>query len=241
MNDNSVGSSFYHSLNARAQRRFSHGVSMIGSFMWSKMIDQTTWLNATDLSPEHRISPFFRPMRFSVASTYDIPVGRGKSVNVQNRFLNAVVGGWLIAGGVGITPMMSTVRSLTDRCWPGEIYLMFSVRALSDIAFRDELDYLQARFPNLHVRVTLTGDPDCVWAGARGKIIVAGGRKPAHKPTYAVQQKNHSITSSASNWIELGTSIPSARAVCTLMTNSNLVDCTTGRSAGFSPLRMRPV
>lgn len=76
----------------------------------------------------------------------------------------------LIAGGVGITPMMSTVRSLTDRCWPGEIYLMFSVRALSDIAFRDELDYLQARFPNLHVRVTLTGDPDCVWAGARGQI-----------------------------------------------------------------------
>jgi hypothetical protein len=26
-----------------------------------------------------------------------------------------------------------------------------------------------------------------------------------------------------------------------LMTNSNLVDCTTGRSAGFAPLRMRPV
>jgi ferredoxin-NADP reductase/DMSO/TMAO reductase YedYZ heme-binding membrane subunit len=76
----------------------------------------------------------------------------------------------LIAGGVGITPMMSTVRYLTDRCWPGEIYLMFSVRALSDIVFRDELDYLQARFPNLHVRVTLTGDPDCAWDGARGQI-----------------------------------------------------------------------
>src|SRR5262249_41351228 len=43
----------------------------------------------------------------------------------------------------------------------------------------------------------------------------------------------HSITSSASNWIELGTSRPSALAVCTLMTNSNLVDCRTGRSAGF--------
>jgi ferredoxin-NADP reductase/DMSO/TMAO reductase YedYZ heme-binding membrane subunit len=76
----------------------------------------------------------------------------------------------LIAGGVGITPMMSTVRSLTDRCWPGEIYLMFSVRALADIAFRAELDYLQARFPNLHVRVTLTGDPECAWDGARGQI-----------------------------------------------------------------------
>src|SRR5262249_30088616 len=52
---------------------------------------------------------------------------------------------------------------------------------------------------------------------------------------------HHSITSSASNWIELGTSRPSALAVCRLMTNSNLVDCSTGRSAGFAPLRICPV
>jgi hypothetical protein len=33
---------------------------------------------------------------------------------------------------------------------------------------------------------------------------------------------------------------PSILAVWALMTNSNLVDCTTGKSAGFAPLRMRP-
>jgi hypothetical protein len=38
-----------------------------------------------------------------------------------------------------------------------------------------------------------------------------------------------------------GTSMPSARAVCRLMMNSNLVDCSTGRSAGLAPLRMLPV
>src|SRR5207248_6317060 len=52
---------------------------------------------------------------------------------------------------------------------------------------------------------------------------------------------DHSITSSASNCNELGTSMPSALAVCRLMTNSNLVDCKTGRSAGFAPLRIWPV
>jgi hypothetical protein len=52
---------------------------------------------------------------------------------------------------------------------------------------------------------------------------------------------HHSITSSASNWIELGTSMPSALAVCMLITNSNLVDCKTGRSAGLAPLRIWPV
>jgi ferredoxin-NADP reductase/DMSO/TMAO reductase YedYZ heme-binding membrane subunit len=79
----------------------------------------------------------------------------------------------LIAGGVGITPMMSTVRSLTDRCWPGEIYLVFSVRTRRDLAFRDELAYLQARFPNLRVLVTLTSDPEPGWDGARGQISKA--------------------------------------------------------------------
>jgi hypothetical protein len=98
MNDNSVGSSHYNSLNFSARRRFSHGVTLIGTFMYSKMIDATSWLNESDPTPERRISPFFRPMRVSLATTYDVPVGRGKFVNVQNRFLNAVVGGWLVAG-----------------------------------------------------------------------------------------------------------------------------------------------
>ena len=34
---------------------------------------------------------------------------------------------------------------------------------------------------------------------------------------------------------------PNALAVLRLITNSNLIDCMTGRSAGFSPLRIRPV
>ena len=38
-----------------------------------------------------------------------------------------------------------------------------------------------------------------------------------------------------------GISRPSARAVARLMTNSNLLDCTTGRSAGLAPLRILPV
>ena len=51
----------------------------------------------------------------------------------------------------------------------------------------------------------------------------------------------HSITSSASATKFGGMLRPSALAVFILMTNSNLVGCITGRSAGFSPLRMRPV
>jgi ferredoxin-NADP reductase/DMSO/TMAO reductase YedYZ heme-binding membrane subunit len=76
----------------------------------------------------------------------------------------------LIAGGVGITPMMSIVRSLTDRCWTGDLYLLFSVRRRADIIFEAELSYLQQRFPNLHVLITLSQEPDPAWSGARGHL-----------------------------------------------------------------------
>src|SRR5262249_4529796 len=51
----------------------------------------------------------------------------------------------------------------------------------------------------------------------------------------------HSITSSAPADMPIGTSRPSAFAVFKLITKSNLVVCITGSSAGFSPLRTRPV
>lgn len=76
----------------------------------------------------------------------------------------------LVAGGIGITPMMSVIRSLTDRNWRGELYLVFSVRQVKDIVFRDELRELQARNPNLEVCITVSQDPDTAWDGPRGNI-----------------------------------------------------------------------
>jgi hypothetical protein len=50
----------------------------------------------------------------------------------------------------------------------------------------------------------------------------------------------HSMTSSARIKIEAGTVNPSALAVLRLMNISNLVGCTTGKSAGFAPLSILP-
>src|SRR5262249_62043848 len=52
---------------------------------------------------------------------------------------------------------------------------------------------------------------------------------------------SHSITSSARARSVGGISRPSILAVSALMTSSNLLACTTGRSAGLAPLRRRPV
>lgn len=61
----------------------------------------------------------------------------------------------LIAGGVGVTPMMSVIRYLTDRSWKGDIFFFFSVRDEASIIFREEILYLQKRHPNLHVHIIM--------------------------------------------------------------------------------------
>jgi ferredoxin-NADP reductase len=76
----------------------------------------------------------------------------------------------MIAGGVGITPLMAKIRYLTDIGWTGDIYLVFSVKTERDIIFRDELDYLRSRFPNLHVTVTLTRAQESSGGWERGRI-----------------------------------------------------------------------
>src|SRR3954469_25401625 len=53
--------------------------------------------------------------------------------------------------------------------------------------------------------------------------------------------RTHSITSSARPSKFSGTLMPRAFAVLRLTINSTFVDCWTGKSAGLSPLRMRPV
>jgi ferredoxin-NADP reductase/DMSO/TMAO reductase YedYZ heme-binding membrane subunit len=76
----------------------------------------------------------------------------------------------LIGGGVGLTPLMSKIRFLTDRAWDGVIYLIYSARTVDDLIFREELDYLAKRHPNLHVCHTLSQNADDHWNGEEGHI-----------------------------------------------------------------------
>lgn len=76
----------------------------------------------------------------------------------------------LIGGGVGITPLMTVIRYLTDRAWPGEIVLIYSCRTSNLFIFREELEFLQHRHANLKVVATMTRDPGTDWMGLQGHI-----------------------------------------------------------------------
>ena len=76
----------------------------------------------------------------------------------------------LIGGGVGITPLMSVARYLTDTQWSGEVRMLLSFRKHSDYIFRQELASLQARNPRLKVMATMSDSQEEPWTGLTRRI-----------------------------------------------------------------------
>ena len=76
----------------------------------------------------------------------------------------------LIAGGVGVTPMMSVVRYLTGRSWSGDIFFFYAVRGQADVIFQEELEYLGRRYPNLHLVIVAGQVESSEWPHATGRI-----------------------------------------------------------------------
>ena len=79
----------------------------------------------------------------------------------------------MIAGGVGITPMMSTLRHLTESAWQHPVTLIYAIQTLAEVIFRDELAAIAKRHPNfrLHLLPTVVDDPS--WIGPHGYLTPA--------------------------------------------------------------------
>ncbi len=94
----------------------------------------------------------------------DGPVGK---FVFSDKVENSVV---LISGGVGITPMMSISRFLTEQSWPGDIYFIFTCQTPADIIFATQLHELERRNPKFHLAITISKPEGTDWKGARGRI-----------------------------------------------------------------------
>ena len=101
----------YNSLSLKVTKRFSQGMSIISSYTWSKSIDDSSGIrvqgydslfpqNSYCIQCERGLSAFNVPQRLVASVLYELPVGKGKALNINNGFLNAVVGGWQ-TGGTG--------------------------------------------------------------------------------------------------------------------------------------------
>jgi predicted ferric reductase len=88
----------------------------------------------------------------------------------------------LIAGGIGVTPMMSMIRTLADRSDERPVILFYGGRDWESITFREELEALKARL-NLTI-VYVLADPPSGWTGEQG-FITAEMFKRHLPPPYA--------------------------------------------------------
>ena len=76
-----------------------------------------------------------------------------------------------VAGGVGITPLMSMLRAMRDRCEPRQVTLIYASRGgLEDIIFSQELIAMEAgAYPLLKVIYVLSQPPPW-WTGETGRV-----------------------------------------------------------------------
>ena len=98
MINNPAGAGYYQSLNVRVQKRYGNGLIFINNFIWDRMEDRLAYLNPSDPAPEKRLSSDSRPLRNVMTATYQLPIGRGRKVNLQRWWLDSLVGGWQASG-----------------------------------------------------------------------------------------------------------------------------------------------
>jgi hypothetical protein len=90
-----VGQAKYNSLQVKANRRFSGGLTLFGFVTWSK-----SFTMALDQYPGNRLWQLDAQPAFamSVSWAWDLPFGKGKAFNINSRFANAIASGWKING-----------------------------------------------------------------------------------------------------------------------------------------------
>jgi hypothetical protein len=132
-NDPPWANSIYHALQVRLEKRFSKGLQLLGTYVFSKSIDDssvacgcTTFLGGTTSlqDPNRRylersVSQYDIPHVFQVSYVYQLPFGRGKQFGGSwNGFVDAVLGGWQTNGlwrfdnGMPVSLSLSTSRAL---------------------------------------------------------------------------------------------------------------------------------
>ena len=110
------GNSSYNSLNVKLEKRFSRGLNLLGTYTWSKFLE--------DVPPGSEISSaagggqqsyYARHLdkglsgndirhRLTTSFVYELPVGKDKPLAIHNAVLNRIAGGWSLG-------LISEIRS----------------------------------------------------------------------------------------------------------------------------------
>src|SRR6202011_4826049 len=172
----------------------------------------------------HRLRLLTFPMRTIPLTRHSRPVTRYPSFR-RDPFARDVL---LDPGGTAM-PRMTALHMLRST--------ISTVSAPASSSFRGSITHPTQPLCTLRVRRRRRLTQHSLPGGLLG--LTWAGLTPADRASFAGAFA-YSITSSATESSAGGTVRPSILAVSALMTSSNLLACTTGRSAGLAPLRVRP-
>ncbi len=89
------GTSDYNSLSLQFVKRFTAGLSVNGSYTFSREHQRTQYLNPQDTDLTDIVSPTERPHRFTLSSIYELPFGKNRKFgNNWHPVADAILGGW---------------------------------------------------------------------------------------------------------------------------------------------------
>jgi hypothetical protein len=100
-----IGNSNYNALQVKVEKHASHGLYLLSAFTYSKAINDLPEIccaapfaqNSYDLAAERGLADFNQKLRWVLSFDYEIPFG-GSHSHLDNRVMNAVLGGWHVGG-----------------------------------------------------------------------------------------------------------------------------------------------
>ena len=105
-NQVNAGMSDYNALQAKIEKRMSHGYNLLATYTWSHSIDDVDTplgsnndtgdvnYNLVPLSHDYSQSPWDTRQRFTFNGLYELPFGRGRQFLNDNKIADATLGGW---------------------------------------------------------------------------------------------------------------------------------------------------
>ncbi|MGI8989447.1 MAG: carboxypeptidase regulatory-like domain-containing protein [Bryobacteraceae bacterium] len=133
---NSYGNSIYHALQAKLERRFTRGFSLLVSYTYSKLIDDVLPSTANlgfagesfslgniqdyyNRRTERAVASFDTPHFLAINGNWELPFGNGKALLNRHGWVDALAGGWQLNGiatmhsgaPLGLTTVTNTARN----------------------------------------------------------------------------------------------------------------------------------
>lgn len=120
----SDASNNFHSMQLKAEKRFSQGMSILTHYTWSRAFNYTNTYYNIDAKEAYGPNDNHRSHVYTLAGVYEIPVGKGrKFLNGANRAVDAALGGWQVnmiyswQSGLPYTPSYRDCNADRDTGW----------------------------------------------------------------------------------------------------------------------------